>query len=50
MRRVYHGIALVIMVLGFVSLWKSGDMETFRFCVLSGMLFNIYAKVDDTDG
>lgn len=47
MRLFYHGIALVIMVLGFISLWKLGDMEAFRFCVLSGMLFNIYAKVND---
>ena len=47
MRLFYHCIALVIMVLGFISLWKLGDMETFRFCVLSGMLFNIYAKVED---
>lgn len=47
MRIYYHLAALAIMVLGFISLWKTRDLDTFRFCVLSGMLFNIYAKVED---
>lgn len=47
MRWYYHVTALVIIALGFICLWKANDLDTFRFCVISGMLFNIYAKVDD---
>jgi len=47
MRLFYNWLALIIIALGFICLWKESDLETFRFCVLSGMLFNIYAKVED---
>ncbi len=47
MRLFYHCIALCIMAMGFICLWKANDLDTFRFCVISGMLFNIYAKVED---
>ena len=47
MKVYFHIMALVILACGFVGLWKANDLETFRYCTIVGMLFNIYAKVED---
>ena len=47
MKSFYHILALAIVALGFICLWKYGDMDTFHFSVVVGMLFTIYAKVYD---
>ena len=47
MKSFYYILALAIVTLGFICWWKYGDMDTFHFSVIVGLLFNIYAKVED---
>lgn len=47
MRTFYCILALISVGLGFVC-FLHGDQDTFRFCVILGMLFNVYAlQVDN---
>lgn len=46
MKAVYYISAAVIVAFGVV-MGIQGDMETFRFGILLGMMCNIYAEVTD---
>lgn len=46
MKAFYHILDLVIVVFGIAHAVQ-GDMETYRFGIIIGMLCNIYAEVTD---
>ena len=48
MKKLYHSIALLLVVLGTICLIR-GDRDTFRHTVILGMLCNIYAEVITND-